>query len=183
MAVRDMNDDNTRFGSLQESAERVLHFTSPVPLEEVLSPGALRKWVDIPSAELNTEVIHRNGRFQSMLGFMRHTLQGCIVTDANGRLVYINHAAEHLWKQRLWDVQGKSLSDVMHLNTEETARNRCERDQVLKQRFPGVYLEHFHTGGQRISMFCFPFPDDNNDFLLGAFILHSGNGLDPKPGY
>jgi hypothetical protein len=168
---------------LPATLHEVLRFASvlPQPAEGDGSfrvghpPGPLRKWVDIPIAEIRDELILRNGRFQAMLGWMRHSLQACLVLDTSGRLIFLNSAAEHYWKARLWDLQGQNLCQIMRLNELETARNRSERERVLSQRFPEVFLEHFHNGGQRISMFCFPFPDDNNDLLLGAFILpHSG---------
>ena len=169
-----MEDDNTVRAD-------ILSFSS------VLSAGerqVFRRWVDIPTEQLKDELVHRNGRFQSMLGFFRHTLQACMVIDAAGRLIYINQALEQYWKLRLWDIQGKNLCQIMRLDERETARNRSERERVLGQRFPEVFLEHFSNGGQRISMLCFPFPDDNNDMLLGVFVLpHSGNGVEQKPGF
>src|SRR5437879_5789816 len=50
--------------------------------------GALRRWVDVPVAEIRDELIRRNGRFQALLGWMRHTLQACLVLDASGRLIF-----------------------------------------------------------------------------------------------
>jgi hypothetical protein len=178
-----MEDGQSAFGDFEKTVDRVMRFSSPlsVPVKTVPS---MRKWIEIPTEELKDELIHRNGRFQSMLGFMRHSLQACMVIDALGRIIFINEATGHYWKVRLWDVQGKNLCQVMRLDEIETARNKRERERVLEQRFPEVFLEHFHNGGQRISMFCFPFPDDHGDMLLGAFILpHSGSGVEQKPGY
>src|ERR1700686_4629676 len=116
----------------------VIKFSSVLPA----STHATRRWVDIPTEELKDEIVHRNGRFQSMLGFFRHTLQACMVIDAAGRLIYINQALEQYWKLRLWDIQGKNLCQIMRLDERETARNRSERERVLGQRFPEVFLEH-----------------------------------------
>ena len=65
----------------------------------------------------------------------------------------------------------------------ETDRSRREREGILRGSAPEVFMEHFHNGAQRISMLCFPFPDDRGEILMGAFILpHAGN-LPPLPGY
>jgi|SRR5437667_5536357 len=154
----------------------VLRFASVLPerYDHLLGSGPVRPWIDVPTTEIRDEIVVRGGRFQALLGWMRHSLQACIVLDANGRLIFLNTAAEHYWKARLWDLQGQNLCQIMRLNELETARNRSERERVLSQRFPEVFLEHFHNGGQRISMFSFPYPDER-DLLLGSFLLPHGS--------
>jgi hypothetical protein len=63
----------------------------------------------------------------------------------------------------------------------ETDRSRREREGILRGSAAEVFIEHFHNRAQRISMLWFPFPDDANEILMGAFILlHAGN-LPPLP--
>ncbi len=145
-----------------------LRFSSVIPMAD--KPVA-RKWVEIPLEELQNEVIRRNGPFQIMLGFMRHLSQAAVVLDASGRVIFINGAMEVYWGVQFWDVLGKSFAMVMRLDEMQSERNRLKRERATSGNYPEAFLEPFHQGKHDISMYCFPFPDDNNDLLLGAFIL------------
>jgi len=186
MGATGMKDDNS-FEDLQGIADRLV----PVTRFPLTSTGgsekprpAMCKWTDIAPDELKHELLRRNGRFQVMLTFLRLLPACAAVLDARGRLVFVNEPLAHYWKQRIWDLQGKELCQVMHLTADETIRNKEARERVLAQRFPEAYNEHFHNGGQLISMCCVPFPDDNDDVLLFALVLpHSGNGIEQRHGY
>jgi PAS domain-containing protein len=158
----------------RKTIAEIVHFASALPLgksREHAAEGELRRWADVPAEELRNEMLHRNGRFQSLLGWMRHSLQANAVLDLTGRVLYINQAAEHLWNVRLWDVQGKNLCQIMHLNEMETVRDQRERHRIIEGHVPEVLMEGFHNGGEHVSILYFPYPDDHGDALLGAFIL------------
>jgi hypothetical protein len=148
----------------------------PLPAAPALLPhekarNVTPKWVDIPPGEIKHELIRRNGRFHSMLNFLRHLPACAAVLDISGRLIFLNEPLAYYWKVHAWDLLGQQLCQVMHLTEEETARNRQERERTLREQHPTAYNEHFHNGGQLISMCCVPFPDDNDDMLLFALIL------------
>jgi len=147
------------------------------------STDTYRKWVDLTPEQLGDETQRRNGRFQVMLSFMRLSLMASIVVDSTGRLIFLNNLAEQYWKCRLWDVRGKHLSEVLRQDLNETSRSQRERERILAGGKPEIFIEHFHQGSQRISMFCFPFLDDHDELLMGAFILPHGGNLGPQPGY
>jgi PAS domain-containing protein len=145
-----------------------LRFSSVVPIAE---RAPVRKWITIPIEELQNEVIRRNGPFQIMLGFMRHLAQASVVLDSSGRVIFINAAMEVYWGVQFWDVLGRPFATIMRLDEMQAERNRLKRERATSGNYPEAFLEPFHQGNHNMSMYCFPFPDDNNDLLLGAFIL------------
>jgi PAS domain S-box-containing protein len=138
---------------------------------------------------LSEEIIHRNGRFQQLLGWMRHSLQANAVLDSIGRVIFINHAAEELWGVRLFDVQGKNLCQIMHLNESETMRDCRERQISLEELRPHVIMEGFNHDSEHVSVLYFPYADDAGDVLMGVFILplvlsrNSSDGRRYHPGW
>jgi hypothetical protein len=83
---------------------------SVTPTKKKLCP-----WAEVPQQDLHYELVHRNGRFQQLLGWMRHSLQANAVLDSSGRIIFINRAAEELWWVRIFDVQGDVLMGVFIL--------------------------------------------------------------------
>jgi hypothetical protein len=52
---------------------------------------------------------------------------------------------------RIFDVQGKNLCQVMHLNESETLRDRRECDLCVAELRPHVIMEGFNHGSIRDS--------------------------------
>src|SRR5580704_1811434 len=101
------DNKSSSFRDLEEAADRtVVRFSSQLSPAKANSPHdeQLRRWTEVPIEELRDEMLRRNGRFQNLLGWMRHSLQANAVLDLSGRLLYANRAAEILWRARLWEV-------------------------------------------------------------------------------
>lgn len=152
----------------------------PDPLAEmrVHNPTNLRPWQDIQPDEMAAEMLTRGGRFQIMISFMRISPMGALVIDGASRIVFMNAAAEHYWKVRLWDVRGKMLSAIMHMGEAEEKRMTAEHQEVLRgapaHGGARVFYEHFRNGSERVSMLKFPFVEDEDFELIGCFVLPSG---------
>ena len=134
-----------------------------------------KKWVDVDIEKLATEVIGRNGKFHIMIAFMGIALMPAVVTDRNGRLIYMNKRAEVYWGMKTTNVIGQNFAEqVMHLNLKDSLRVQRESKMVLAGGEPRVFYE-CHEGVTdkpiRQSVLKFPFGDDDDDVLLGAFIL------------
>jgi hypothetical protein len=156
------------------SLAEVVRFVSPLPVTAATKPPTAPQhlpWAEIPIDQLSQEIIHRNGRFQQLLGWMRHSLQANAVLDGSGRVIFINHAAEELWHVRLFDVQGKHLCQIMHLSESETMRDCRERQISMEELRPHVIMEGFNHGSEHVSVLYFPYADDDGDVLMGVFIL------------
>jgi len=134
-----------------------------------------KKWADVDIEKLAVEVIGRNGKFHIMIAFMGIALMPAVVTDRNGRLIYMNKRAEVYWGRKTVDAIGQNFAEeVMHLNLKDSLRMQRESKMVLAGNEPRVFYES-HDGVTdkpiRQSVLKFPFTDDDDDVLLGAFIL------------
>jgi PAS domain-containing protein len=152
----------------------VFRFASTLPLqgrEQNTHDSQIRRWTDIPIDQLRDEMLHRNGRFQNLLNWMRHSWQANAVLDASGRVLYLNQAAEHYFQVHLWEVQGRNLCQIMNLSESETVRDQRERQRIVDEGRADVLQEAFQKAGEHLSVLYFPYGDDHGDMLLGAFIL------------
>ena len=163
----------------------------PDPLEAMRHASAkslvppVRPWKEIMPDEMAAEMLSRDGRFQIMVSFMRISPMAALVIDDIDRIIFLNAAAERLWKVRVWDVRGKIFGDVMKLGEHEKQTMSYEHSNVLENSISGgaqVFYEHFRNGSERLSMLKFPFTEDDNYRLIGCFVLPA-NTLDPKLAY
>lgn len=159
---------------------------APMRAAGTLVHGPVRAWHDILPDEIPAEMLTRNGRFQIMVSFMRISPMAALVIDEIDRIIFMNAAAEHYWKVRVWDVRGKLLSDLMKLEERDRQAMRKEHLSVLLASPIGgaqVFLEHFRNGSQRMSMLKFPFTEDDDYRLIGCFVLPSNSESNPKLSY
>jgi nitrogen-specific signal transduction histidine kinase len=131
---------------------------------------AKSQWADIDLGKLATEVIGRNGKFHIMVAFMGISLMPALVMDRNGRLIYMNKLAEQHFGVKTTRVIGQPFAEILKLNERDTARMHRESKKVLAAHEAHVFLE-FYEKPLRQSVLKFPFTDDDDDVLLGAFIL------------
>jgi PAS domain-containing protein len=129
------------------------------------------KWTDIDMEQLAAAVIGRNGKFHIMIAFMGIALMPALVTDRSGRIIYMNKRAEDYWKVKITHVIGKQFSEILNLNEVDTLAMSRESKKVLAGTEPHVFVECYAKPTPRMSVLKFPFTDDDDDILLGAFIL------------
>jgi PAS domain-containing protein len=129
------------------------------------------KWTDIDMEQLAEAVIGRNGKFHIMIAFMGIALMPALVTDRSGRIIYMNKRAEDYWKVKITHVIGKQFSEILNLNEVDTLAMSRESKKVLAGTEPHVFVECYAKPTPRMSVLKFPFTDDEDDILLGAFIL------------
>ncbi len=129
------------------------------------------KWTDIDMEQLAEAVIGRNGKFHIMIAFMGIALMPALVTDRSGRIIYMNKRAEDYWEVKITHVIGKQFSEILNLNEADTLTMARESKKVLAGTEPHVFMECYSKPTPRMSVLKFPFTDDDDDILLGAFIL------------
>jgi PAS domain-containing protein len=164
-------------GKRPDPLEAMRHAPAPAPRG--------RPWNEIMPDEMAAEMLSRDGRFQIMVSFMRISPMAALVIDEIDRIIFLNAAAERLWRVRVWDVRGKVFGDVMNLGEREKQTMSNEHTNVLENSISGgaqVFYEHFRNGSERLSMLKFPFTEDDNYRLIGCFVLPS-NSVDPKLAY
>ena len=136
-------------------------------------------WADVDIEKLAEEVIGRNGKFHIMVSFMGIATLPAILMDRNGRLLYMNKRAEDHWKVRTKNVIGQPWPRILCLNEKDTARMAKESKAVLAANEARVFVEWFSEGTKLAhlqSVLKFPFKDDDDDTLLGVFVLPHNTG-------
>lgn len=137
-----------------------------------------KQWADVDIEKLAAEVVGRNGKFHIMVAFMGIALMPALMMDRNGRLIYMNKHAEDFWKVKIKKVLGQQFSEILRLTEKETDALDRQVRSVLAGGEPRVFLEQSGTdAARRQSVLKFPFTDDDDDVLLGAFILPHGTSL------
>jgi len=130
-----------------------------------------RKWSEVDIEKLAAEVISRNGKFHIMISFMAIALMPALVMDRNGRLIYMNKRAEEYWGVKITSVIGQEFVEILHLNEKDAAQMQRESRIVMAGKEPRVFLECYGKPTPRQSVLKFPFTDDDDDILVGAFVL------------
>jgi|SRR5580692_11133379 PAS domain-containing protein len=131
----------------------------------------IAKWTDIDMEKLADAVIGRNGKFHIMIAFMGIALMPALVLDRSGRIIYFNKRAEEYWRVKITHVIGRQFSEILNLNERDAAQMARESKTVLAGTEPHVFMECYAKPTPRMSVLKFPFTDDDDDVLLGAFVL------------
>ena len=126
------------------------------------------RWEDLQAGEIGPEFEKANGELHVMRSWMAGKTEACGISDQNGRILWINAAAEKNWGVKLADVRGKTLSTLLDLATsyDEDRHNK----KVVRSMMAEVFFVLGTTSAGAImsySIFKFPFFCSKMDVLIG----------------
>lgn len=131
------------------------------------------RWEKIEIGRLEAELARADADFGRMTSFLAMLSLPAFVKDKKGRFLFLNAAAERLWKIRARDAIGKTKAQIF--GDPLMQRDVTDGDRkVLRQAAAGVFI-HNAKGRIRHIVLKFPFADSSGDRVIGGILVAFGD--------
>lgn len=130
-------------------------------------------WEKLDETELAKAARTTNGVLQIVTEFLAMLPVPAFVKDKRGRLIFLNAAAERLWKTKAHTAIGKTFSQLAYWKCSDAVVRAGDRLVLLEQ---ATHVVGSVNSMPHCFMLLFPVLDADGDALIGGIAVQTHDG-------